>query len=278
MNNNISNGFAKNTIIDLTIFWGKWEHAEDLQNRWVFEDIKTKEIDLGYDVEPSKTNAIIVTISETEKVINAIIDINKNAEIINCAWIMSTTPEYLRWKDNITNIHYMFWQLAQKWLKLVYNWSETEIVNMILSNSRKLWIDTIQAGIEEHDNSVAITQALSHMYILLSWINGQNYLTENWKTPDSTIADMILENSVFMKNFARILQWLQIWDNLSEVFIDSVNKLTSDEKEIFSTPNFIRVDGFSKRENVIVDENMLEAVKSLDSKKILLDNIKKVKI
>ncbi len=262
---------------NLTIFWGKWEHAEDLQNRMVFEGIKTTNIDINDEVEVNKTNAVVVTISETEKIINTIIDTNKDAWIINLSWVMSTTPEYLRWKDNITNLHYMFWQLARHWLKVVFNWDETEIVNEILNNSRKLWIDTIPASIEDHDKCVAITQALSHMYILLSWVNWQNYLTENWKTPNSTIADMILENSVFLDKFDWVLKWLQKWNNLSEMFLDSVNQLSNEEKKIFSTPNFIRVEGFSNRNNVIVDENMLEILKNFNSKKILMENIKKTK-
>ena len=70
--------------------------------------MNTKIVERNGKINTGKTNAIIVTISETEKLINQIIKANYKAEIINFSWIMSTTPENQRWKDNVTNMHYMF--------------------------------------------------------------------------------------------------------------------------------------------------------------------------
>jgi hypothetical protein len=53
--------------------------------------------------------------------------------------------------------------------------------------------------------------------------------------------------------------------------------LTKEEKEIFSTPNFLRVIGFCKYNPMIVDEKILEFIKNVNSKKILTKEIFNIK-
>jgi len=53
---------------------------------------------------------------------------------------------------------------------------------------------------------VSITQAFSHIIILLSGLSSHQELIQEWKTPTKTISDMITQNPQSIKGVHRLMR------------------------------------------------------------------------
>ncbi len=272
----------------MNIHGWEWQHALDLQNRGIFDNFYTSRIEkesiLNSDANSS---AVIVPISQTKKVIKNIIEENpeqeiiKNIieenpeqEIINFSWIMWTTPE--NHKD-ISNFHFLFWPNAERWLKVAFAWNFTNRVNNIIKNVTCAKMTVIETDIDTHDKVVSIIQAFSHMFIFLSWMSDNQNLIHEWNTPDLTIWDMILENPKFVNLLNNLQKSIQIWDNLSEIFLDSLSNITEININNFWTPTFLRVVKFCMKNKMIINQEMFHALHSIQNRDLLLNSIHDIK-
>jgi len=263
-------------MTSMNIIWGGWQHAKDLNNRWIFKNFNTEIIEKDFkpNIE-AKSSVIVVPISQTKWAITKIMESNPEQEIINFSWVMSTTPEN---STQINNLHFLFWPNAKKWLKVAFAWNFSPRVNKIIKNVTCAWITAIETDIDTHDRVVSIIQALSHMFIFLSWMSDNKSLISEWNTPDLTILDMILENPKFIGLLNDLISHIQVWDNLSEIFLDNVATLTEININNFWTPTFLRVINFCMKNKMIVNEQMLKSLKSIQNRNFLLKSIHEIKI
>ena len=81
----------------------------------------------------------------------------------------------------------MFGPQAHKNLKAVVSGDISSTVESIIENCHSHSIRIIESDIETHDEMVSITQAFSHIMILLSGFSSNKELIEEWKTPTQTI-------------------------------------------------------------------------------------------
>jgi hypothetical protein len=175
---------------------------------------------------------------------------------------MNTTPKNIRKASS--NFHFLFWPKAKNGLKLAVTWNIWGNITKILDNVKKAHISIIETDIETHDNLVATTQALTHLIILLSWVSHNKRLIKEWSTPNMTIRDMIFYNPKFIQQLKQIKSDISIWGNLSEVFLDRVQKLSQSEVDIFGTPTFFRVENFCKNNTLSISKNMLEIMNKVE--------------
>lgn len=264
----------------INIFWWKWQHASNLIDRWIFNDLSINTIEKNESLPiNSWTNAIIVWITETQNLINEIIQSwQKTWEIINFSWIMSTTPEHIRWHKWISNFHFLFWPKAQENLKVVVAWDLSETSQKIIDNAKSKSIKIIESTIEEHDSKMAVTQALTHLFIFLSGLSdnpNKHLLIKEWNTPNNTIADMIFENRFFTK----ILLNITLTNNLSKTFINTVkNNLNDKDIENFWTPTFLRVMKFAQENKVLSNYKVAEFFNKENIKKdVFIEKIEELK-
>lgn len=260
----------------INIFWWNWQHALDLQNRWIFNGFDSTKVETDLEINSkAKSSAIIVPISQTAQLIKLILDKDPEQEIINFSWIMSTTPEN---KHNISNFHFLFWPKANTWLKVAFAWKFSRRVNTIIENVTKSWITVIETDIKTHDNIVSIIQAFTHMFIFLSWMSDDQSLIAEWNTPDLTIWDMILENPIFWDLLNNLIKYIELWDDLSDIFLEEVwCKLTQININNFWTPTFWRVINFCRKNKMIVNEKMIISLHEIKNRKKLLEQISNIK-
>ncbi len=260
----------------IALYWAFWQHWTDLLNRDIFWDFDVKKINKEDGLYQTTTNWVIVPISETKELISKIILLDETKEVINFSGIMWTTPAYSKEWVIVSNLHFMFWPWRIEWLKLISSWNISSSTEKIIQNASKSWITHYNVKREQHDFWVAITQALTHLFIILSWLSDNKKLTQDWRAPIWTVKDMIFENGIFIKLFEDLLlQIKQKWD-LSKIFIESVSKLTQKELEIFSTPNFNNVAMFFQNNKLLLNEQMLDFLENF-SIELVINTIKKLR-
>jgi len=243
----------------INIFWWKWQHASNLIDRWIFNEFSPETIEKQDKLPNELTNsAVIVWITQTQDLINKIIQLsNLDSEIINFSGIMSTTPETIRNNRWISNFHFLFWPKAKENLKVVFAWDLSQTSLKIIDNAKKQSIKIIESSIEEHDSKMAITQALTHLFIFLSWLSdnpNKQQLIKEWNTPNSTIADMIFENEFFK----HVILNMTLWNNLSKTFLNTVkHNLNNEDIQNFWTPTFLRIMKFAQENKVMANDKIL---------------------
>lgn len=261
----------------INIFWWNWQHALDLQERWIFSGFNSTRVEHSTETNKNaRSSAVIVPISHTRWVIKSIIEQFPNQEIINFSGIMSTTP---RENTSISNFHFLFWPKAKKWLKVAFAWKFSNRVNAIIENVTKSWITVIETDIETHDKIVSVVQAFTHMFIYLSWMSDNKLLISEWNTPDLTIWDMILENPIFLELLNDLIEFVEVWDDLSDIFLEEVScRLTQININNFWTPTFWRVVNFCKNNKMIINEKMILALNEIKIREKLLIQIRNIKV
>lgn len=262
----------------LEIFWWNGQHASDLQERWIFNWFN---IDIIEKWEWSWSDfcdkAIITPISTTKETIENIVAWWTIWSLTNFSWIMSTTPEKV--KKTTSNLHFLFWPEAKKWLNLVTAGNLSETTLKIIDNSRKAWIKIIESNIDEHDDLMARIQWLTHLFILLSWLNTSwtSKIIKEWKTPSWTIADMIFSNPFFKQVFNDFNNSIwSLWVNISKKMLEMTWDLISNKQQNdFWTPTFNRVQNFCKKNDLFVNQEILDFLKNgLLDREILEEKIK----
>ncbi|MDP2090670.1 MAG: hypothetical protein Q8K30_03650 [Candidatus Gracilibacteria bacterium] len=251
----------------INIFGGAGQHASNLIDRGIFEDFSTNTIEKNDTLANNNSaNAVIVGITETEKLISEIIN-NKqdNNDLINFSGIMSTTPEHIRNQKGISNFHFLFGPKAKENLKVIFAGDLSETSLKIIDNAKKQSINIIESSIEEHDSKMAITQAMTHLFIFFTGLSdnpSKNELLKEWNTPNNTIADMIFENIFFKKVFEEFIKDVGNSTNISEIFSDIVSKnMSENDIKNFGTPTFLRVTNFISKNDVISNNNILNFIK-----------------
>lgn len=268
----------------INIFWWAWQHASNLIDRWIFEDFSTNTIEKNDKLANNNSaNAVIVWITETEKLINEIIN-NKqeNNDLINFSWIMSTTPEHIRNQKWISNFHFLFWPKAKENLKVIFAWDLSETSLKIIDNAKKQSINIIESSVEEHDSKMAITQALTHLFIFISALSdnpNKQQLIKEWNTPNNTITDMIFENKFFVKILFKFLMDLNNKSNLSNLFLETAfSNLNNNDITNFWTPTFWRVVNFANNNNVMINDNIINFLDEKNmTKELITKKIKELK-
>ena len=268
----------------INIFWWNGQHWSNLIERWIFNTFEHDIIEQTDNFPKIVWNtAIIVWITQTEQLINKILKIRpENTDLINFSGIMSTTPEHIRGKNWISNFHFLFWPKANQNLKVVFAWDLSETSKKIIENTKKLWINIIETDIETHDSKMAITQAMTHLFILLSGLSDNSEkikLITEWNTPNNTIIDMIFENKLFKPILSEFLNNFSEWWNLSEIFLDTVSKkLNQTDIENFWTPTFNRISTFANTNNIFINDNILQFQSNLSwNKNTVLEKIAELK-
>jgi len=242
---------------NIEIFGWNWQHWTDLiQNRWVFEWIDHTIIWEWQTQSSQITKAIIISISETKQLIETIIQNEQSENIINFSWVMSTTPESIRWNKWVENFHFLFWP---KWVNnlkcaIAFEKELSPLAQTIVHNTKKQWISIIETSMEEHDKSMALIQWLNHLVRqLLLHCNIQANLPEI-NTTLQTVQDMILLNP-HMDWVMRSLH-ISLWSdqvNLSDIFNTLIEEnLTKEDIQNFSTPAFVDTLVFMRNNKVIV--------------------------
>lgn len=264
----------------IEIFWWKWKHASNLIDRWIFNGFSQEIIEKDENSHNNIWNsAIIVWITQTEQLITDILK-NKvnNVDLINFSGIMHTTPEKIRNQKWVSNLHFLFWPKATQNLKVIFAWDLSETSKSILDNTKKQHIRIIESDIETHDSKMAVTQALTHLFIFLAWLSNNSNkqeLINEWDTPNNTIADMIFENEFFSK----VILNMTLRNNLSRTFLNTVSdNLTSSDIKDFWTPTFWRVMNFAKNNNVMINndiENLFD--EELLQKSLFIEKIAELK-
>jgi len=252
---------------EIQIIWWGWQHAQDLINsREIFKWAKINIVERWEIAKPNSDTIFITPISNTKDIIEKLVQEwgSINQELINFSWIMSTTP--IQYKNEIENMHFMFGPNAKSKLKVVTSEIKSEIWEIILNNSYKGWIQIIESDIETHDKSVAITQWLTHFLILISWIfDPKNELIDEWKTPISTIDDMVNLNKFSIEQINNFLKTLNHWDDLFQSYLEFVtSKLDEKQRNIFWTPSFWRVFNHCRNNNFILNEENLQIIMNLN--------------
>ena len=245
----------------LDIIWAKWQHSQDLIERWVFDWIKTTNTDKWDEIIlTDEAKIFLVPISQNKDIITSVLENKYQWEIISGAWIMSTNPN--NWKSNNSNLHFLFWPNSNENLKVIFNWEENEYVKQILKNSKKRKINIIESSIENHDTSMAYTQALTHFMIFLRDMkNPEDNSNKNADTPKSTVMDMITYNPYFRGIFNKFISWVKIWDNLSQRYLDLVyDNMKSKEIQTFWTPNFYKTIERNKEDNFKVELKQIDFI------------------
>lgn len=262
----------------INTFWIQWQHGTDLQIRWIFTwfDINSIWMDMG--VGWGHPNIFFTPISQTSALITDIVDQQPEQDLINFAWIQSTTPEHIRGESWMTNIHMMFGPNAQNNLKAVISGDMTShTVAQILENCHHSNIRIIESDIETHDEMVSITQAFSHIMILLSGLWENKQLITEWQTPSQTIGDMITQNPESVKWVHRLMQELSLWDNITDIFMASVDTMSAQQARDFSTPSFERVRKFCEKNSIHINQDMLDIVSNMLDNNSLLSTIDTIK-
>lgn len=253
-------------------------NVENIEEWWEFSEMNDK--------------VFIVPISETEKQIRNVLErwnkwtnirdvLHKGEswEIINFSGIMSTTPREIMRESS--NLHFLFWPKAKSWLTTIFAWKFSESVKIILDNSIKAWVNIIESTAKDHDIIMARVQWLTHLVILMSWINFdmKSELTHEWNTPSWTIADMIFSNPYFdevSKEF--IKRSTTTSKSISKLFVEII-KDTMDERMIHthSTPTFRRVFKFCENNDIFINQKIIDFMNSDFKHRLLLeDKIKEI--
>lgn len=264
----------------IEIFWWKWQHASNLIDRWIFNGLSQNIIEKDEESHSKIWNsAVIIWISETSEIINKIFkQKDLESDLINFSGIMSTTPEKIRNQKWVSNFHFLFWPKATQNLKVIFAWDLSETSKSILDNTRKQSIQIIESDIETHDSKMAVTQALTHLFIFLTWLSNssnKHELINEWNTPNNTIGDMIFENE-FFKN---IILNMTLRNNLSKTFLNTVSdNLTSSDIENFWTPTFWRVMNFAQKNNVIINDDIVNLFdEKILQKSLFIEKIEELK-
>lgn len=268
-----------------------WQHAKNVNERWLVNDIDINlvgEWDSWIEWIP---NIVIVSLDQTKNVIEniikngnkskslkEIIDSWEYQEIINCAWIMNTTPEEIIRLS--TNLHFLFWPNAKDNLRVIFAGQTSKTVNKILDNCRKNNIDIVLSDPNEHDEMMAKVQWLTHMLILLSWINfdWSSELTKEWNTPSWTIADMIDSNPFFRKISKEFFHTIRTASDMTKVYKEIImDNMTSQQVKDFSTPTFKRVLDFCNNNSIHTNINMFDFINyDLKDRYLLEERIKEI--
>lgn len=211
-----------------------WQHAKDLQSRWIFD---------GFDARPDNSvHAVAVPIYVTRFRITELLKSDvAPINIVNLAGVMSTSP------NGIHNAHFLFGPNTQDDLSVVTTCTTTSPWKVMLDNAERRWMRIIETTREEHDTKMAIIQWLSHfLLVFIGWTNDEDVhenLITPWIAPEVTIQDMIFQNSpaeIIIKEFFDTLYKnaynpLKTFQNIVE------SHLTPDDIDKFSTPNFRRI-------------------------------------
>ncbi len=254
---------------NIDVFGWNWQHWSDLiLNRWIFDWMSVKIIWEKQETNSQQTKVIIIPISKTKQLINKLIEWGQTTNIINFSWIMSTTPEEIRWNSWVENFHFLFWLKAANDLKCVLAFDETlsSLGNKIIKNCRKNSIQIIDSSIEEHDKKMAFIQWLNHLVRqLLLHSNIQTDLPII-NTTLQTVQDMILLNphmASIIKKFNAVFYMDEF--NLSSFFNQLIDEnLTKADIENFSTPAFIDTLKFMRNNRgMLKSENIWEYLKIL---------------
>lgn len=218
----------------LTVHGKWWQHAQDLERRWIFN---------GLDSQVDHTHAVIIPIYLTRAHITELLKdgVADPQDVVNLSGVMSTSP------NGIHNLHFLFGPQATKNLSVATAWVLSNPWRALLDNAAKKGMRIIETTREEHDKKMAIIQWLSHfLLVLLGWLNNddiQKSLIDPWVAPIGTVQDMIFQNSPAEGIITEFFD--TIWWNGNDplkTFQAIIDKhLTPNDIERFSTPNFRRI-------------------------------------
>lgn len=218
----------------LTIHGVRWQHAQDLLRRWVFDWFEQLDDD---------NHIIAIPIRDTRSHITRLLQsdwvLPKN--IVNLAGVMTTSV------NGIANLHFLFGPNGQDNLSVATAWDASNPWKIILDNANNLSMRIIETTRLEHDKKMAVIQWLSHfLLVFIGWTNDediQKSLIIPWIAPEGTIQDMIFQNPFAEDIIA------EFFDNLAnntynplttfQHIVDS--HLSPSDIDKFSTPNFRRI-------------------------------------
>ena len=215
------------------LFGWRWAHGRDLVKKWVLP--KTSQVVEVGDSLPTDIIccAVAIPIWVTQTLIDRVIGGNPRVQLINFAGLMGPTINH-DMQGSVGSFHALWWPATQLDFRIAHatDGADDKLSHDLIQRVRNQGMIIIDRTRSEHDEQMALHQALTHAMIILHdstpW-----FVKISPKTSSQTIADMMTYNPYFSKVWATFMGHINSGKNLGDAY-----RLCMQESDAeLSTPN-----------------------------------------
>ena len=215
------------------LFGWRWAHGRDLVEKWVLP--KTSQVVECGERLPKDIIccAVAIPIWLTRALIDRVIEDNPRVQLISFAGLMGPTIQH-DMQDSVGSFHALWWPTTQSDFRIAHatDGVDDKLSHGLIQRVRNQGMIIIDRTRSEHDEQMALHQALTHAMIILHdstpWV-----VKISPKTSSQTIADMMTYNPYFSKVWATFMGHINSGKNLGEAYRLCMNESDAE----LSTPN-----------------------------------------